>query len=48
MGATFTSNVKWAGSTPPTLSTGANAVDILTFYYDGTTNYYGVASLNFG
>jgi len=38
--------VKWAGGTPPTLSTAANAVDIVTLFFDGT-NYYGVASLNF-
>jgi len=30
----------------PTLSTGVNDVDIITFYFDGT-NYYGVASLGF-
>ena len=42
------STVKWAGGSPPTLSTGANAVDIISFYWD-YTNYiaYGVASLNF-
>lgn len=32
--------------TAPTLSTGANAVDILSFVSDGT-NMYGVSSLNF-
>lgn len=32
---------KWPGGTPPTLSTGANAVDILSFVSDGT-NMYGV------
>jgi hypothetical protein len=37
---------KWPGGTAPTLSTGANAVDILTFVCDGT-NMYGVAQLNF-
>ena len=30
----------------PTLSTAANAVDIISFLYDGT-NFYGTASLNF-
>ena len=30
----------------PTLSTGVNDVDIISFYFDGT-NYYGVASLGF-
>ena len=44
--ATFPATVKWAGGTAPTLSTGANAVDIISFLWDGT-NYYGVASLDF-
>jgi len=44
--ATWPSNVKWVGGTAPTLSTAANAVDIIAFYFDGT-NYYGQASLNF-
>ena len=39
-------NYKWEGGTAPTLSTGANAVDILTFISDGT-NMYGAAALNF-
>jgi len=43
---TWPASVRWPGGTPPTLSTGANAADIVTFYYNGT-NYYGVASLNF-
>jgi len=43
---TWPSNVKWAGGNAPTLSTDANAVDIIAFYFDGT-NYYGQASLNF-
>jgi hypothetical protein len=30
----------------PTLSTAANAVDIISMYYDGT-NYYAVASYAF-
>lgn len=38
--------IKWAGGVAPTLSTGANKIDIVSFTYDGT-NYYGVASLNF-
>ena len=37
---------KWKGGTAPTLSTGGNAVDIITFVCDGA-NYYGVDSLNF-
>lgn len=43
---TWPGSVLWAGGTAPVLSTGANAVDIVTFYYNGTS-YYGVASLNF-
>ena len=40
--------VKWAGGAAPTLSTGANAVDIISFYWDNTNNTaYGVARLNF-
>tara|TARA_R100001463_G_scaffold3320_3_gene13609 strand:+ start:2873 stop:3763 length:891 start_codon:yes stop_codon:yes gene_type:complete len=47
-GAGNESTVKWAGGSAPTLSTGANAVDIISFYWDND-NYtaYGVASLNF-
>lgn len=37
---------KWPGGTAPTLSTAANAVDILTFVSDGT-NMYGVSQLDF-
>lgn len=44
--ATWPVAVKWPGGTAPTLSTAANAIDIISFYYDGT-NYYGVESLNF-
>jgi hypothetical protein len=43
---TWPASIKWPGGSPPTLSTGANAEDIITFYYNGT-DYYGVASLNF-
>lgn len=43
---TWDASVLWEGGTAPTLSTGANSVDIVSFYYDGT-NYYGVAGLNF-
>lgn len=32
--------VKWPSGSAPTISTGAGAIDILNFYYDGTT-YYG-------
>jgi hypothetical protein len=39
-------HVKWPAGTAPTLSTAANAVDIIAFYFDGT-NYYGQSSLAF-
>jgi len=40
-------NIYWAGGgDEPTLSTSASAIDIITFYFDGT-NYYGAASLDF-
>jgi hypothetical protein len=38
--ATWPATVKWSGGTAPTLTTTANAIDIVTFYFDGT-NYYG-------
>ena len=44
--ATWPGTVKWPGGTAPTLSTGNDDIDVVTFYYDGT-NYYGVASLDF-
>ena len=44
---TWDSDIKWAGGgTAPTLSTANGAIDILSFYFDGT-NYFGVASTNF-
>ena len=43
---TWDSDIKWAGNAAPTLSTGADNMDIISFYYDGN-NYYGAASLNF-
>jgi hypothetical protein len=42
---TWPAAVKWAGGTALTLSTAANAVDLIEFYYDGTY-YYGSAILN--
>jgi len=39
--------VVWPGSTAPTLTTTANAVDALYFVYDGT-NYYGRSDLAYG
>lgn len=43
---TFPASVHWSGGSMPTFSTGANAVDIVAFYYDGT-NYFGVETLDF-
>jgi hypothetical protein len=43
---TFNSTYKFPGGTAPTLSTGANDVDIVTFVSDGT-NMYGVSQLDF-
>jgi len=43
---TWDSDIKWPSNTPPTLSTANGAIDIISFYFDGT-NYYGVGSLNF-
>ena len=36
----FTNTILWSGGTAPTLSTAANAIDILTIVYDGAS-YYG-------
>ena len=44
--ATFPADVNWPGGTAPTLTTTANAIDIVSFYYDGT-DFYGQAALNF-
>lgn len=44
--ATRPATVKRPWGTAPTLSTWANAIDIITFYYDWT-NYFGVDALNF-
>jgi hypothetical protein len=38
--------VKWPGGVAPTLSTSANAIDVVVLYYDGTY-YYGTYSLSF-
>ena len=43
---TWPASVKWAGGAAPTLTTAANAIDIVSFYYDGT-NYFGQAGLAF-
>ena len=44
--ATWPATVKWPAGTAPTLTTGANTIDVVSFYYDGT-NYYGNSSLAF-
>ena len=44
---TWPASVKWNGSVPPTLSTAVNAIDICTFYWNGT-NYFGACLFNFG
>lgn len=55
-GSTYTSitwtaaggdTILWPGGTAPTLSSANGAVDIISFYFDGTSKYYGVASLDF-
>lgn len=43
---TWPAAVHWSGGTAPTLTTTINKVDIITFYYDGTT-YFGNSSLNY-
>jgi len=43
---TWPATVHWSGGTAPTLTTTLNKVDIITFYWDGTT-YFGNSSLNY-
>ena len=43
---TWPAAVHWSGGTAPTLTTTLNKVDIISFYYDGTT-YFGTSSLNY-
>ncbi len=43
---TWPTNTKWPGGVAPTLTTAANAVDIICFYYDGT-NYYANYNYDF-
>ena len=48
--AANTTIVQWPGGTEPTLTTGANAVDIVSFYWDATDGAeicYGVISQDF-
>lgn len=44
--ATWPASVKWVGGAAPTLSTAVGAIDIMTFFYDGT-NYFGNAGLDY-
>ncbi|GAH23886.1 unnamed protein product, partial [marine sediment metagenome] len=41
--ADWPGTVKWADGTAPTLSTAGDSIDIVSFYYDGTS-YYGVGN----
>lgn len=43
---TWPGTVKWPGGTAPTTTNTAVAVDIISFYYDGT-NYHGVDNADF-
>ena len=43
---TWPAAVKWVGGSAPTLSTAANRVDIISFYYDGT-RFLSVANTGF-
>jgi len=43
---TWPITVKWPAGTKPTLTTTGNAVDIITFFWDGT-NYHGASLLAF-
>jgi hypothetical protein len=43
---TYGATYKWTFGTAPTLSTAINAIDVLTFYYDGT-NLYGTCLRSF-
>ena len=45
--ATWPVTVMWPAATAPTLTTTADAIDIVSFYWDGT-NYFGNSSLAFG
>lgn len=42
----FPVTCKWEGGAAPILSVTANAIDIVSFFYDGT-NYFGVANMGF-
>lgn len=39
-------DVLWAGGTPPTITATGDAIDVVTFYYDGT-DFYGQTAQDF-
>jgi hypothetical protein len=43
---TWPAGTKWAGGTPPTLTTTVGGIDLISVYYDGT-NYYSSAAMAF-
>jgi len=43
---TWPATVKWAGGVQPTWVTTANAINVATFFYDGT-NYLGAGNTGF-
>lgn len=43
---TWPASVHWSGGTAPTLTTTASRIDVITFYWDGST-YFGNYSLNY-
>ena len=43
---TWPNTIRWTLNARPILTSNANAIDIVSFYYDGT-NYFGVTSFNF-
>jgi hypothetical protein len=43
---TWATTIVWAGGSPPTLTTTANFLDVITLIFDGTT-WRGTATLNF-
>lgn len=45
--ATWPASVEWPDDIAPTLSTGANKIDIIGLYYDGTKYYGGECGLNY-
>ncbi len=45
--AVWPPGTKWLAGTPPALSAAPNAVDVLTFYYNGV-NFYGRIGNGFG